>query len=650
MGMLYHIDHTNTTHQITDAVKDAFSFSGGGDEITLDVNSTISTTGAGKGISGAVNGTAAMTLNGTVWSSDGTAISTEEGGQTITIGSTGIVSGKTKGIILGSAQNGDGGNSVTNTGLIMSLLGEGIRAEYSNNSVSNSSSIIGNIGIWLGTDVSNSNNQVFNAEGATILGRSGGVFIFGNLTSASPDDSSLENHGTIRVTGASGATAVALFGETSGKTKVENTGTIQGGQWAIHAGDADDTVVNTGLIAGNIDLGKGADLYDGRGGMTFGQIGLGLDNDTFYGGGGAETVDGGDGADTLDGGFGNDELDGNAGNDTVAFSGSVAAIANLASGKATGYGTDTLSNIENLSGGAGADHFTGDHNANSLTGNDGNDTLDGGDGDDSLDGGEGIDTVAFSGSVGATVVLRSLIDAAPIIFGQNTGYGADILKNIENLSGGTGHDSFTGNEGSNVLDGGMGNDTLNGGEGSDTVLFSGSVAAIANLALGTATGYGTDKLISIENLTGGSGADRFTGSSGANTLIGNAGKDKLSAGLGNDKLTGGTQADIFVFNTKLNKTSNVDMISDFKRVDDSFQLDNAIFKKLGSGSTSKPGKLNKDFLAFGSKAKDKNDYLVYDKTKGYLYYDADCSGKGAAVLFAKVSKGLVIDYRDFFVI
>ena len=176
---------------------------------------------------------------------------------------------------------------------------------------------------------------------------------------------------------------------------------------------------------------------------------------------------------------------------------------------------------------------------------------------------------------------------------------------------------------------------------------------LANTAA-QATGYGTDTFIGIEGLIGGAGADNFTGdlngndmfaNAGKDTLSGGAGADYLSGGLGNDRLTGGTQADFFVFNAKLNKTSNVDTITDFKRVDDTFQLENAIFKKL-----TKVGALSKSSFVVGAKAKDKNDYIVYDKTKGYLYYDADGSGKGAAILSAKIKKGTVIDHKDFFVI
>jgi hypothetical protein len=52
-------------------------------------------------------------------------------------------------------------------------------------------------------------------------------------------------------------------------------------------------------------------------------------------------------------------------------------------------------------------------------------------------------------------------------------------------------------------------------------------------------------------------------------------------------------------------------------------------------------------LAFGSKAKDKNDYLVQDKG-GVLYYDADASGRGAKVAIADFDRK--ISYTDILII
>ena len=60
--------------------------------------------------------------------------------------------------------------------------------------------------------------------------------------------------------------------------------------------------------------------------------------------------------------------------------------------------------------------------------------------------------------------------------------------------------------------------------------------------------------------------------------------------------------------------------------------------------------MKKNFFAVGPKAKDKNDYVIYDIKKGVLIYDSDGSGRGEAVEIATLSKSLKMTAADFFVI
>ncbi|MGO4574099.1 hypothetical protein [Microvirga sp. 2TAF3] len=144
--------------------------------------------------------------------------------------------------------------------------------------------------------------------------------------------------------------------------------------------------------------------------------------------------------------------------------------------------------------------------------------------------------------------------------------------------------------------------------------------------------------------------DVIRGGKGRDNLSGGLGNDTLYGGLGNDTLTGGAGKDVFVFNTKPNNSTNRDKIIDFNVRDDSVWLDNAVFKKLGSGTLSSPKKLNKAYFTVGDRAKDKNDYLVYNKKTGTLSYDVDGSGSGKAVQIAVLKKGLALTYADFFVV
>lgn len=106
-----------------------------------------------------------------------------------------------------------------------------------------------------------------------------------------------------------------------------------------------------------------------------------------------------------------------------------------------------------------------------------------------------------------------------------------------------------------------------------------------------------------------------------------------------------------MFDSKANAKTNKDTIADFSVRDDAIWLDNAFFSMLGAGTESRPGQLKSSSFVKGSKAKDKNDFIIYDKAKGKLFYDADGSGsKSKAVEIATLSKDLAMTYKDFFVI
>ena len=213
--------------------------------------------------------------------------------------------------------------------------------------------------------------------------------------------------------------------------------------------------------------------------------------------------------------------------------------------------------------------------------------------------------------------------------------------------------TLTGNGLANTLRGGVGKDTLDGGAGADTADYSDkSVAVVATLNGVIAVsvklgGVAEDSIKNIENLSGGSASDNLTGDTLANTLVGNAGNDMLN-GLGgndilrgdsgNDTLTGGTGQDFFRFDAALNRTSNVDRITDFSAIDDTIQLENSIFTKFGSTTT---GTLSINYfkaITTGGTT-DSNDYIVYNKTTGALYYDADggADGNTDGIQFATVA-------------
>jgi Ca2+-binding RTX toxin-like protein len=246
------------------------------------------------------------------------------------------------------------------------------------------------------------------------------------------------------------------------------------------------------------------------------------------------------GANVLNGGAGNDTLSGAGGTDTASYASETVnvtvSLAIAGAQNTVGAGTDTLIDIENLTGGAGNDALTGNASDNFIEGGAGNDTM---------TGGGGNDTVSYAASLVNVSVSLTVATA------QNTvGAGTDTISGFRNLIGGAGNDALTGDVNANILTGGLGNDTLNGGSGADTASYAGATGNVSvSLAIAAAQvtgGAGTDTLMQIENLIGGLGNDTLTGDVNANLLEGGAGNDTLSGGGGADTLIGGLGNDRYV--------------------------------------------------------------------------------------------------------
>jgi Ca2+-binding RTX toxin-like protein len=322
--------------------------------------------------------------------------------------------------------------------------------------------------------------------------------------------------------------------------------------------------------------------------------------------------------------------------------------------------------IENAVGGSGNDTLTGNGVNNwlqggsgkdRLIGSDGNDTLRGGSGADVLDGGGGVDALDYRDkSVAVSVALNGATGTIVKVNGSNE----DTSKNNENVLGGSGADTITGDSLANLVRGGGGKDVLNGSAGVDTADYS-DKAAVVSLALnGSASvvvkvnGVNEDTIRNFENATGGSNGDTLVGDSRANVLNGNAGNDKLTGGSGNDTLvgglgkdtlTGGAGKDLLMFNAALG-SSNIDTIVGYSVADDTVRLENAIFKALGAAT----GTLAAGKFFIGSAARDADDRIIYNQSNGALIYDSNGNGSGGAVQFAKLSAGLSLTHADFYVI
>lgn len=270
-----------------------------------------------------------------------------------------------------------------------------------------------------------------------------------------------------------------------------------------------------------IVTGTGNDMLSGDEGAN--RLSGNLGNDSITGAGGNDTLNGGNGNDILNGGLGDDLLKGGAGFDRILFSGSNAVTINLGlpTAQDSGYGVDTVLDIEAVTSGSGSDMLIGNSLVNALNGGLGDDTIRGGAGNDTVNGAEGNDTL--TGGVGDDLIIGGLGSDTAVFAGssvvvsllllgaQNTGAGTDALSGIENLIGSTFADRLTGDDQGNRLEGDAGNDTLSGAAGNDT-------------------------------------------------LSGGGGDDRLGGGRGSDLLEGGLGSDQFVFNTG----SGSDFVTDFQ--------------------------------------------------------------------------------------
>ena len=261
----------------------------------------------------------------------------------------------------------------------------------------------------------------------------------------------------------------------------------------------------------NVLMGMGGNEWDNLATPRVVEGGLfgGEGNDTLSGGDGMDLLEGEEGRDDLWGGAGDDLIRGGAGND---FSQRAATTAELAGTLGEGI---TLVDNDGITNATGVEGTTADDVRIAVTypnlsavpttqgggtggtfmraglyGGSGDDTLIGGGGADYIDGGNGIDTASYAGSDAVTVNIGGAFDTStPPVLIPNTGGDAagDVLRNIENLTGGTNGDTLHGNARANVLTGGGGDDNLHGYGGADTFVFNDDPATTGLQLAGTAT-------------------------------------------------------------------------------------------------------------------------------------------------------------------
>jgi Ca2+-binding RTX toxin-like protein len=294
---------------------------------------------------------------------------------------------------------------------------------------------------------------------ANSVANSGAIDSHGNASQAgillsSGTGNRILNSGTVTAHHADGR--AVFLGTLAGQAnKLINHGTLTAPVNAVLGLAGNETVINRGIVNGDVVLGAGNDIFDGRHGQLNSAVHGGVGDDTFIVndpdialveldgegtdlvkaasgftlpdfienltllGGGNHRGIGNDLANTIAGNLGDNVLGGRLGNDTISG----------------GDGDDRAY------GGGGNDSLLGDDGHDTLAGGLGADRLEGGDGDDRLNGGDGNDTLA----------------------GGN---------DDDTLNGGAGNDRLNGNSGDDVLIGRLGKDFLFGQSGADSFVFT----------------------------------------------------------------------------------------------------------------------------------------------------------------------------------
>lgn len=372
---------------------------------------------------------------------------------------------------------------------------------------------------------------------------------------------------TLNITGLGGmAVTNAITGATGLTTVVDShTGT---GNLSLNLSNSTGALTFTGGSATGtttLTLGTGGSTVTvGLGGAATVTGGAGADNitgsntaDNLSGGSGADTLSGGAGDDTLSGGAGNDSISGGDGNDQLSTDSGADTIDGGAgttdtlnvSSSFTDLSLDTISNVETVVATTAISMSTAQHTAFTT-----------------------ISNVAISLTDAGTVAAKAGNAIYNLANGTNTFTASSTAVN-NNVTGGSGADTFNFGQTSASLNVFDANDTVAGGTGTDTLNLNGNIAltviltnvsTVESIVLGNTTTNVSLTLVAGNTTTSGAltidgsslttgtltvaGANggastNIIGGNAADILTGTAQADTIFGGLGGDSITGGNGID-----------------------------------------------------------------------------------------------------------
>ncbi|MER9234944.1 calcium-binding protein [Mesorhizobium sp. M0622] len=386
----------------------------------------------------------------------------------------------------------------------------------------------------------------------------------------------------------------------------------------------------------------------------------------------AQTIQGNAGANVINGLGGADTMTGYGGNDTYYVDNAADKVVEAAGGgsdkvlASVSYVLSAGSQIELLAttnpSGTTAINLTGNEFAQTIQGNAGANVINGGRGADTMIGYGGNDTYYVDNAGDKAIeAVGGGTDKVITSVSHALTAGSQIELLATSNPSGTAPIHLNGNEFAQTIQGNAGSNVFNGLGGADTMVgYSGNdgyyVDNVGDRVI-EAVGGGRDNIATTVSYALAAGSEvellatrypsattaiNLTGNEFAQTIQGNAGANIINGGGGADVLTGNGGNDAFVFNSALG-AGNIDKVTDFNKLQDKIQLDDAVFAGL------KLGGLSSDAFFAGTAAHDSSDHIIYNSSTGALSFDSDGIGGAAQIQFATLSPGLSITAGSFFV-
>ena len=251
-------------------------------------------------------------------------------------------------------------------------------------------------------------------------------------------------------------------------------------------------------------------------------------------------------------------------------------------------------------------------------------------------------------------ISRTLLDMNGDVVGGNGDDQLALIQGRGNIIGGNGNDTMVMLNAEGTMSGGYGNDTMrltygrayiDAGIGNDLVLLNHGEGTVIG-------GAGNDTMVfdfSRGRAVGGDGNDRITYRNSDGIMDGGAGCDILTMTDSSGTMRGGAGADTLILGTGMqgvaygSASEGGDRVLNLNIDYDWIELTGKAF----GGMTA--GQMSADRFSLNT-AKGTKGQIVFDTATFKLYWDADGTGKGAALLLATLTGVTHLTHDTFLIV